>query len=222
MMYSRLFKITFAVLLSCTFVSEQLFAEGRPVLSYKEWKSERIQDSLNKVVRIKSQMELRRRKTEESVAGQIFHQVVATVWSADALEKGTVGTTVGVENAKAAAPVATTNPPGVAASPSPAAPAQRLPSEDEVSLEKLELELAHAQFNLETTKELTVEDYFSVYLSQQEDKKTAFKLAAAKLDAEEIADIFALYEKSISHNRNADSPKSSLRQQLESPVASKQ
>lgn len=61
--------------------------------------------------------------------------------------------------------------------------------------------LQQAQINLEMAQELTVNDYFVLYLSQFKQKE-AFIEAAKKLSAEESADLMMSYQKRLSSGEN--------------------
>lgn len=53
-----------------------------------------------------------------------------------------------------------------------------------------------AQLNLQIVQELTISDYFTLYLSQLKDRSTMID-AAKKLSAEEIADLMTAYQKAL-------------------------
>lgn len=54
-----------------------------------------------------------------------------------------------------------------------------------------------AQLNLQIVQELTVSDYFTLYLSQLKDRSMMLD-AARKLSADEIADLMLAYQKALS------------------------
>ena len=54
-----------------------------------------------------------------------------------------------------------------------------------------------AQLNLQIVQELTVSDYFTLYLSQLKDRSMMLD-AAKKLSADEIADLMLAYQKALS------------------------
>ena len=54
-----------------------------------------------------------------------------------------------------------------------------------------------AQLNLQIVQELTISDYFALYLSQLKDHSMMLD-AARKLSPDEIADLLAAYQKAIS------------------------
>ncbi len=57
--------------------------------------------------------------------------------------------------------------------------------------------LQQAQFNVEIAQELTISDYFTLYVSQLKDR-SSFLDAAKKLTAEETADLMMAYQKQLS------------------------
>lgn len=60
-----------------------------------------------------------------------------------------------------------------------------------------------AQVNLDIASELTVNDYFLLYLRQFKEKE-AFVEAAKKLSPEEVADLLMAYQKSLSGEHDMD------------------
>ena len=66
---------------------------------------------------------------------------------------------------------------------------------------RLDQRLQQAQINLEIAQELTVNDYFVLYLSQFKQKE-AFIEAAKKLSPEEAADLMMSYQKRLSSGDN--------------------
>lgn len=82
------------------------------------------------------------------------------------------------------------------------------------SLPALEKQLSQLNFNLEVAQDLSVTDYFVLYLSQQP-QTDRFKLAAAKLTTAEVADLMQAYAQSL-----AVSPNSSLENTSPSDLAS--
>lgn len=69
------------------------------------------------------------------------------------------------------------------------------------NLEALERQLTQLNWNLEVSKELSVTDYFVLYLSQQP-QKDRFKMAAGKLTTAEIADLMQAYAQSLNSSPN--------------------
>lgn len=57
--------------------------------------------------------------------------------------------------------------------------------------------LQQAQFNVEIAQELTIGDYFNLYVSQLKDR-SSFLDAAKKLSADETADLLVAYQKLLS------------------------
>ncbi len=57
--------------------------------------------------------------------------------------------------------------------------------------------LQQAQFNVEIAQELTISDYFTLYVSQLKDR-SSFLDAAKKLSADETADLMMAYQKQLS------------------------
>ncbi len=64
--------------------------------------------------------------------------------------------------------------------------------------------LQQAQLNLEIVQELTVNDYFVLYLNQFKDR-SAFLEAARKLNSDEAADLMIAYQKHLSKDVDSDS-----------------
>lgn len=69
------------------------------------------------------------------------------------------------------------------------------------NLQALERQLVQLNWNLEVSKDLSVTDYFVLYLSQQP-QKDRFKMAAGKLTTAEIADLMQAYAQSLTLNPN--------------------
>ncbi len=61
------------------------------------------------------------------------------------------------------------------------------------SLMQLKNQLINKTYSLEMAKELTVADYFAAYLTKLDNKKESFKEIAAKMTAEEVADLMSAY-----------------------------
>lgn len=66
---------------------------------------------------------------------------------------------------------------------------------------KGESRLKQAQNNLELATELTINDYFVLYLSQQ-DSPDAIPEAAKKMSPEEVAELMAAYKKRLENGRS--------------------
>ncbi|MGE0632768.1 MAG: hypothetical protein AB7O96_10185 [Pseudobdellovibrionaceae bacterium] len=81
----------------------------------------------------------------------------------------------------------------------------------QTSMSKLELQLKQSQFSLEIAKELAVTDYFALYLSRFPDKKKAFADAASKLSPDEMAELMAAFEKSLTSGSAAEKPQKAVR-----------
>lgn len=64
--------------------------------------------------------------------------------------------------------------------------------------------LQQAQLNLEIVQELTVNDYFVLYLNQFKDR-SAFLEAARKLNSDEAADLMLSYQKHLAKESESDS-----------------
>jgi hypothetical protein len=60
-----------------------------------------------------------------------------------------------------------------------------------------DLKLSQAQLNYETAQELTINDYFALYISQLRGKES-FVEAAKKLNPDEMAELMMAYSKSLS------------------------
>lgn len=55
-----------------------------------------------------------------------------------------------------------------------------------------------AQARLQAARELTVQDYFEIYLNSQPNREKAFEEVAKKLSSEEMADLLLAYSKLLS------------------------
>ncbi|RYZ76333.1 MAG: hypothetical protein EOP05_05345 [Proteobacteria bacterium] len=69
--------------------------------------------------------------------------------------------------------------------------------------------LQQAQLNLEIVQELTVNDYFVLYLNQFKDR-SAFLEAARKLNSDEAADLMMAYQKHLTKDSEAESSMPSI------------
>lgn len=78
--------------------------------------------------------------------------------------------------------------------PSAAKVLDRKPLENKAP--RVDLKLQQAQLNLEVARELTISDYFVLYLSQFK-SRDAFVEAAKKLNPEESADLMMSYQKHL-------------------------
>lgn len=67
--------------------------------------------------------------------------------------------------------------------------------------ESLERQLNQVRWNSEVAKELTVTDYFILYLSQQ-NQEDRFKIAAQKMTLDEVADLIEAYTGMLSYKRH--------------------
>lgn len=63
----------------------------------------------------------------------------------------------------------------------------------DLNLVQLKNQLINKTYSLEMAKELTVADYFAAYLTKLDNKKESFKEIAAKMTAEEVADLMSAY-----------------------------
>jgi hypothetical protein len=66
--------------------------------------------------------------------------------------------------------------------------------------------LSQAQMNVEIAQELTIQDYFIIYLSQFK-SQTAFQEAAKKLSAEEMGELLVAYKKQLSVVEHSPAPR---------------
>ena len=65
---------------------------------------------------------------------------------------------------------------------------------------RLSQKLSQTKFNLEVMQELSVNDYFILYLSRMGDKRAAFVSAASKLSPSELAELLMAYDKQLSNS----------------------
>ncbi len=68
----------------------------------------------------------------------------------------------------------------------------------DLEIEKLEAQLKNYLFSLEVAQQLTVQDYFAIYLTKLENKKEAYKGAAEKMNTEEITELINAFADSFS------------------------
>lgn len=68
---------------------------------------------------------------------------------------------------------------------------------------RIDQRLQQAQLNLEIAQELSVNDYFVLYLSRFKER-SAFQEAARKLSVDEAADLMIAYQRSLDVNANPD------------------
>lgn len=71
-------------------------------------------------------------------------------------------------------------------------------------ISRTEQKLQQAQLNLEIVQELSVNDYFVLYLNQFKDR-SAFLEAARKLNSDEAADLMLAYQKHLAKDADSDS-----------------
>lgn len=69
------------------------------------------------------------------------------------------------------------------------------------NLPPLEKQLTQLNWNLDVAQDLSITDYFVLYLSQQA-QKDRFKIAASKLSTAEIADLMQEYAQSLANTPN--------------------
>jgi hypothetical protein len=77
--------------------------------------------------------------------------------------------------------------------------------------------LQQAQLNLEIVQELTVNDYFVLYLNQFKDR-SAFLEAARKLNSDEAADLMMAYQKHLAKDSEADTSLPSIGTAMNPPA----
>ncbi|MBN8535486.1 MAG: hypothetical protein J0M15_00410 [Deltaproteobacteria bacterium] len=68
----------------------------------------------------------------------------------------------------------------------------------DLEIEKLEAKLKNDLFSLEVAQQLTVQDYFAIYLTKLENKKEAYKGAAEKMNTEEVTELINAFADSFS------------------------
>lgn len=76
---------------------------------------------------------------------------------------------------------------------------------------RLENEIHSDELSVESAKELTVSDYFAGYLIKVQNKRAAFKEAAGKFTAEEVAELMSAYADSVFGTDLGTLPPSALR-----------
>ncbi len=172
------------------------------VLNFKEWKSERVQEALAHVVKVKTQLEVQKRKNEEESASVAFNDVLLgdaklngapTGPGVDKEADGTLLNDSLEVKAKILDELKKENQ-TVVIKRKAELKAPKLIVKNEMSLEKAEAELARANLVLEMVREFTIKDYFQLYLQQQESKKESFSEAASRLSAPEVAELLALMD----------------------------
>ncbi|MBL7544986.1 MAG: hypothetical protein JNL11_14310 [Bdellovibrionaceae bacterium] len=67
----------------------------------------------------------------------------------------------------------------------------------DIELERLEATLKNDLYSLEVAQELSVTDYFAIYLTKQENKTEAYKEAAEKMTADEVSQLIKAYADSM-------------------------
>ncbi len=71
--------------------------------------------------------------------------------------------------------------------------------------DRLEVLLKNDLYSLEVAQELSVTDYFAIYLTKQENKSDAYKEAAAKMTPDEVGQLIKAYADSM-FSANAPTP----------------
>ncbi len=71
-----------------------------------------------------------------------------------------------------------------------------VPAKD-IDVEKLEAVLKNDLYSLEVAQELSVTDYFAIYLTKQDNKADAYKEAAQKMTADEVNQLIRAYADSM-------------------------
>ncbi len=82
----------------------------------------------------------------------------------------------------------------------------------EVGLSQLETQMRLDLMSIEMAKDLTVTDYFVGYVNKIQEKKEFINDIAAKMSAEEVAELMTAYAQSIFGRSSLDAPKSALKQ----------
>ncbi len=173
-MKTLIIHITIAISLIAASMAD---AQGtQHIYSFKEWKSEKVQEALGKVVKLKTLLEVKKRRAQEAVAAMVFGEV---------LGQDSVQTSGQIKLASEEA------------HPTRSPSIEEKAGLEEMPLESLEIELSQAQFNLEVVKDLSVKDYFILYLSKQENRQEAYRIAATKLEPSELAELMSAYEQSM-------------------------
>lgn len=72
----------------------------------------------------------------------------------------------------------------------------------DLEIEKLEAKLKNDLFSLEVAQQLTVQDYFAIYLTKLENKKEAYKGAAEKMNTEEVTELINAFADSFSSTQS--------------------
>lgn len=73
--------------------------------------------------------------------------------------------------------------------------------------DRLEAQLKNDLYSLEVAQELSVTDYFAIYLTKQENKSEAYKEAATKMTPDEVSHLIKAYADSMfSANGTSPSP----------------
>jgi predicted Zn-dependent peptidase len=76
----------------------------------------------------------------------------------------------------------------------------------DVELDKLEASLKNDLYSLEVARELSVTDYFAIYLTKQDNKTEAYKEAADKMTPDEVNQLIRAYADSMFSTNGHGSP----------------
>ncbi|MBL7669116.1 MAG: hypothetical protein JNM39_01405 [Bdellovibrionaceae bacterium] len=76
----------------------------------------------------------------------------------------------------------------------------------DTNLGQLKTQLKNDSYSLEMAKELTVSDYFVAYLAKLENRRETYKEIAARMSADEIADLMSAYVNSIFSAQTLSTP----------------
>jgi hypothetical protein len=79
-------------------------------------------------------------------------------------------------------------------------------SAKDVELDKLEASLKNDLYSLEVARELSVTDYFAIYLTKQDNKTEAYKEAADKMTPDEVNQLIRAYADSMFSTNGHGSP----------------
>lgn len=144
-------------------------SENLSVKSFQQWKTEKILESLNKVTKLKTQIEQRKRNIQSTN-----------------LDSNTIKNSTNKTNSN---------------SMESAGQAQKsFDKNTEAGFNVLESQLSQELDILEMNKQMTVADYFFMYLASLPKSKDVFTKAANQLSAEEMAEIILLYAQHVSNN----------------------
>lgn len=89
----------------------------------------------------------------------------------------------------------------------------------DINIERLESQLKNDLFSLEVAQQLSVQDYFAIYLTKLDNRNEAFKEAAQKMNSEEIAELINAFADSLTNSQgNAVAPSASSNEIFEEKI----